>query len=75
MSRMNLPVTTALCTASAAVWNTILLYLGLVFANNWRQAAAYLETYSKVATVVVATALIVFLLVFFRRRRNSATGN
>ncbi len=73
MSRMNLPVTTALCAASAAVWNTILLYLGYVFANNWQQVAAYLETYSKVATVVVAAALIIFLYVYFRRRKQVAS--
>ena len=71
MSRMNLPATTALCAASAAVWNAILLYLGLIFANNWRRAAEYLETYSKIATVVVAAALVAFLVVFFRRRRGA----
>jgi len=73
MSRMNLPVTTALCAASATVWNAVLLYLGFIFANNWRQAAAYLETYSKIATVVVAVALIIFLVVYFRRRKPVAS--
>ncbi|MGH9840401.1 MAG: DedA family protein [Blastocatellia bacterium] len=74
MSRMNLPVTTALCAASAAVWNAILLYLGFIFANNWRQAAGYLETYSKIATGVVIAAIALVLLVYFRRRRRE-TGN
>ena len=72
MSRMNLPVTTVLCAISAAVWNTILLYLGMTFANNWRRAAEYLETYSKVATLVVGSAIILFLIIYFRRRRNLA---
>jgi membrane protein DedA with SNARE-associated domain len=75
MSRMNLAVTTALCAASAAVWNTILLYLGLVFANNWRRAAGYLETYSKVATIVVTAAIVGFLIIFFRRRRSNVAGH
>ena len=69
MSRMNLPATTLLSAVSAAVWNSILLYLGMIFANNWRVAAEYLALYSKVATVVFAAAVVIFLWIYFRRRR------
>src|SRR5499427_10331249 len=69
MSKMNLPATTLLSAVSAAVWNSILLYLGMVFANNWRLAAQYLALYSKVATVVFGAAVVVFLWRFFRKRR------
>jgi membrane protein DedA with SNARE-associated domain len=72
MSRMNLPVTTLLSAVSAAVWNSILLYLGMVFADNWRAAARYLALYSKVATVVFGAAVVVFLWRFFRKRREIA---
>lgn len=71
MSKMNLPATTLLSAVSAAVWNSILLYLGMIFANNWRVAAQYLAIYSKVATVVVGVALALFLWMFFRKRRSS----
>jgi membrane protein DedA with SNARE-associated domain len=69
MSKMSLPVTTLLSALSAAVWNSILLYLGMVFANNWRVGAEYLALYSKVATVVFGAAVVVFLWWFFRKRR------
>src|SRR5499427_2586653 len=69
MSKMNLPATTLLSAVSAAAWNSILLYLGMVFANNWRVGAQYLALYSKVATVVFGAAVIVFLWRFFRKRR------
>ncbi len=72
MSKMNLPATTLLSAVSAAVWNSILLYLGMVFANNWRVAAQYLALYSKVATVVFGVAVIVFLWIYFRKRRGAA---
>jgi membrane protein DedA with SNARE-associated domain len=78
MSRMNLPATTLLSAVSAAVWNSILLYLGMVFANNWRVAAQYLTLYGKVATVVFGVAVVVFLWLIFRKRRgapNAATIN
>ncbi|MBO0858518.1 MAG: DedA family protein [Chloracidobacterium sp.] len=72
MSKMNLVATTLLSAVSAALWNSILLYLGIVFADNYRAAERYLTAYSKIATVVFIVALILFLLKFFRRRRAAA---
>jgi membrane protein DedA with SNARE-associated domain len=69
MSRLNLPVTTTLCAVSALAWNAMLLYLGKIFAGNWRAAAGYLETYSKVATVIVVGLIAFFLWRYFRNRK------
>lgn len=74
MSKMNLPVTTALCTISALAWNAMLLYLGKIFAGNWRQAAEYLETYSKAATLIVIVLLAIFAWRFYKNRKAAATG-
>ncbi len=74
MSKMNLAVTTLLSAVSAAVWNSILLYLGVIFANNWRVAAEYLALYSKVATVVIGGALVICLWRYFRKRRATANA-
>jgi membrane protein DedA with SNARE-associated domain len=75
MSRMNLPVTTALCAVSALAWNAMLLYLGKIFAGNWRQAAEYLEAYSKVATAIVLVLIAIFAWYFFRKRKAATTSN
>jgi len=72
MSKMNLPVTTLLSAVSAAAWNSILLYLGVIFADNWRVAAQYLGLYSKIATVVFGAAIVIFLLWYFRKRRSAS---
>lgn len=74
MSKMNLPATTLLSAVSAAVWNSILLYLGVIFANNWRVAAEYLGTYTKIATVVVGATAVIFLWIFFRKRRGASNA-
>ncbi len=74
MSKMNLAVTTVLCAVSAAVWNSVLLYLGVIFANNWQVAAEYLAMYSKVMTVIVVAAVVIFLWRYFRKRRASANA-
>lgn len=75
MSKLNLPVTTALCAVSALAWNAMLLYLGKIFAGNWRQAAEYLETYSKAATLIVIVLLAIFAWRFYKNRKAAATGN
>ena len=69
MSRMNLGVTTALCAVSAAVWNSILLYMGMIFANNWQEAVVYIQRYALIATIVLAITLLVLGWMFFRRRK------
>jgi membrane protein DedA with SNARE-associated domain len=73
MSQLNLPKTTALCAVSALAWNAMLLYLGKIFAGNWRAAAGYLETYSKVATVIVV-AIIAFVVWRYFRKRKTTTN-
>jgi membrane protein DedA with SNARE-associated domain len=72
MSKMNLPATTFLSAISAAAWNAILLYLGMIFANRWRDAAQYLQTYAKIMTAIVVVALAIFLWRFFRKRRGAS---
>lgn len=72
MSHMNLPLTTLLSAVSAAVWNSLLIYFGMSFANNWKQVVGYLALYSKLATVVVLLAVGILLWVYFRRRRASS---
>jgi membrane protein DedA with SNARE-associated domain len=70
MSRMNLTATVVLSAVGAAAWNTILLYLGMIFGHNWRNVAGYLALYSKIATVICVIAGGIFLWRFLRRRRN-----
>jgi membrane protein DedA with SNARE-associated domain len=70
MSKMNLVMTTALCAISAAVWNGLLLYLGVIFANNWRRVTEYLQVYSTIATIAVTCIVILFFVIYFRRRRS-----
>jgi membrane protein DedA with SNARE-associated domain len=75
MSRMNLPLTTLLSAISATIWNALLIYFGMAFANNWRQVVSYLALYSKVATLVVLVVLGVGIWLYFRRRRAARAGS
>jgi membrane protein DedA with SNARE-associated domain len=71
MSKMNLSFTTLLCALSATLWNAVLLYLGMIFAKNWRGAAEYVGLYSKVMSIALGGAIVIFLFLYFRRRRNA----
>jgi membrane protein DedA with SNARE-associated domain len=73
MSKMNLAFTTLLCALSAMVWNGILLYLGMVFANKWRSAAEYVGLYSTVMSIALGGAIIIILFLYLRRRRNTVS--
>ncbi len=70
MSKMNLPVTTALSAVSAAVWNAGLLYLGMVFGKNWQRVGEYLSIYSTVVTVIVIAVLAYFTWRYWKNRRS-----
>jgi membrane protein DedA with SNARE-associated domain len=69
MSRMNLPATTALSAVSAAVWNGLLLYLGMIFGKNWKRAGEYLSIYSTVVTVIVIVVAGIYVWRYFSNRR------
>ncbi|MBS1786555.1 MAG: DedA family protein [Acidobacteria bacterium] len=70
MSEMNLPMTTLLCAISAAAWNAILLYLGMVFGKNWQKVGQYLSIYSTVVTIIVLALLAFYVWRYLRNRRN-----
>jgi len=72
MARMNLAVTTLMCAVSAAVWNCVLLYLGMVFGKNWHLVADYLATYSTIVTVIVVAIIAGLLLWYLKQRRDTA---
>lgn len=69
MSKMNLAMTTLLCTLSAAAWNAILLYLGMAFGQNWQKVGEYLSIYSTVVTVIVIIILAAFLWRYWQNKK------
>ncbi len=74
MSKMNLPMTTALSALSALLWNAILLYLGMVFGKNWQRVGQYLSIYSTVVTIIVVVVVGIYVWRYFRARRQMAAS-
>ncbi|HKQ05699.1 MAG TPA: DedA family protein [Blastocatellia bacterium] len=72
MSRTAPLLTAGMSTISAALWNTLLLYLGMVFGENWRVVAGYLVTYSKAMSVLIAVAIALLLGFYLKQKRRAA---
>ncbi len=69
MSRLNIHYTVLLSAASALIWNSILISLGMVFGENIQKVDTFLSTYNQI--VIAATAVvIVFLIIRYFVRKN-----
>lgn len=60
ISRLQFSVTVALSAISALVWNSLLIYLGSVFGDNWKTVDYYMSLYGKII-LPIAVVIILFL--------------
>lgn len=78
IAEMNLVITTILSAASALLWNSILVASGYAVGDNWRMIGDYMDTYSRIITVVVLLALAIWgVRVWWKsraRRNGDANG-
>jgi membrane protein DedA with SNARE-associated domain len=63
--------TALLAFLSALVWNSVMIYLGLMFGSNVQSVDYYLSTYSYLVYLICAALLIFFIFRFFLRKKNS----
>ena len=74
LSELKFWKTIMLATISAAVWNTIIINLGIIFGNNIELVDFYLSRYQEV--VLILTGLIILFFVirhFFFNKKKSIT--
>ena len=64
MSRLNIHITILLSALSSLIWNSILLYLGIVFGKNVAVVDKYLGTYSDIVIIISVVIVLFFLLKF-----------
>jgi membrane protein DedA with SNARE-associated domain len=75
IAEMDLTKTTLLSAASALAWNIVLIYLGWLVGDNWRSIGAYLSTYSKIVSVVIAVIVLAWLFLRWLQSRRANTGS
>ncbi len=62
LSDLDLKKTVILSTGSALVWNSILIYLGYVFGNNYEEILNYLGLYGKIIFPIIGLVIVIFLI-------------
>jgi membrane protein DedA with SNARE-associated domain len=72
LSELDVKKTVILALLSAFAWNSIIIYLGIVFGNNIERIDYYLNTYSNIVIALMAAIVLFFTIRYFFRKRKSA---
>lgn len=68
MTKMKLGIFLALTTAGTAIWNTVLVFLGVAFGASWEKIAGYIDSYSKVTLLVICAVFAICAILFYKKR-------
>lgn len=71
MSLLKVRTTTILSGISAAIWNFILIYLGMTFSNNWQEINAEIQKYGTYIFIAVLAILVAFLIFNFIKKKKA----
>jgi membrane protein DedA with SNARE-associated domain len=74
MSELKLWKTTLLCFGSALIWNSVLIYVGNLLGQRWKEIGFYLSTYSQIVTVIVLVVVLVLVAKFLYGKRNGKSS-
>lgn len=69
MSRLNVNKTTTLSLISSAIWNVILIVLGMSFGKNVDVIDSYLKTYSNIILAITGIVILFFVIKYFITKR------
>jgi membrane protein DedA with SNARE-associated domain len=69
LSELNLKKSILLASVSALAWNSIIIYLGLVFGDHVEIVDKYLGTYSNAIVILTLIILIFFAIKYFIKKR------
>jgi len=70
LSELNLSKTAVLALISSVVWNSIIIYLGVMFGSNVHAVDYYLSTYSYIVYVITGIVILFFVIRFFVKKNS-----
>jgi membrane protein DedA with SNARE-associated domain len=74
MSRLSLSMTVPLSTASAFVWNGLLLYSGYLVGHNWQIIGEYLAAYSRIITIIICVVVVIWVVYLILKKKKETDG-
>ncbi|MDW0118823.1 DedA family protein [Sporosarcina thermotolerans] len=72
MSHMNFPLFILLTTIGSFIWNAILVTIGFKVGENWESIIHYMDVYSMIVYVLLATSGFAGIIGYTRFRRKRA---
>lgn len=67
-AKMNLGVFLVLTTLGTAIWNTVLVWLGVFAGKSWERIVQYMNTYSIIALVVMGLIVFILAIIFYKKQ-------
>jgi len=74
LSELKVLKTIVLATLSAAFWNTIMIYLGIIFGDNIDQVDLYLSRYEKIVLIITGVVVLFFVIRYFFFKKKKSTS-
>lgn len=68
MSKMGIGMFFFLTTLGTAIWNTVLIWLGVIAGASWERIVEYIGVYSYIAIGVLAVAVVIAFIFFYKKR-------
>lgn len=62
VTKLDFKKTTILSTISAYIWNSILIYLGMIFSNNLEKVKEYISLYGKIVFPILILGIIILII-------------
>lgn len=67
-AKMNLGAFLVLTTLGTAIWNTVLVWLGVFAGKSWERIVQYMNTYSIIALVVMGLIVFILAIIFYKKQ-------
>ena len=68
MTKMKFVPFTILTTIGSTIWNSVLVYLGVIAGSSWMKIASYVNYYSKVVLIIILVVVTIFLRQLYKKR-------
>lgn len=65
VTKLDFKKTTILSTISAYIWNSILIYLGMIFSNNLDKVKEYISLYGKIVFPILILGILILIVKYF----------
>lgn len=65
---MNIIIFLILTTVGSFIWNTVLVYLGIIAGASWHKIVEYMNIYSLIAVFAFGILAVMAVIIFYKKR-------